>query len=355
MARINLSTMSAQLAKHLREELQAGRWRDLMPGRDALASELAVSPKIVSLALQELEDEGLLLAQGPGRRRKIASSGKFVKRQLRIAIFLPDPHDAKLDFIVDLKYRLEEEGFSPLILASEISRKAGSSKKLARIVSRTHADAWILMSASRDTLEWFSSQPVPSFALFGRRFTLPIAATGPDKDHGMRVATQRLLELGHRRIVMLALSERRLPQPGAGERSFLRELENAGIETSSYNLPHWIENARGLQERVDSMFAVTPPTAIIVDGPPLFLTVLQYITRLGYKIPDDVSLICTDGDPYFDWQYPTIAHMRWDSSSWVSHIIKWAKSISKGRVNIKQHITRCDFIEGGTIGPAKFI
>ncbi len=353
MATLNLSTKSSQLADHLRKELFRGRWRELMPGRDTLASELSASPKIVAMALELLENEGLLRSQGPGRRRIIIKLAQNMNRALRIGILLPDRHDAKLDFIVDLKHRLEEEGLHPFILTNELSRKTGESRKLASITAKSSADAWILMSASHDALEWFTRQAIPTFALFGRRYRLPIAATGPDKDHAMRVATRRLLQLGHRRIVMIAQSERRLPQPGLGERAYLEELEKEGIKTSAYNLPDWKESAKGLQERIESMFSITPPTAIIVDGPPLFLSVQQHIARLGYRIPEDVSLICTDGNPFFDWQYPTIAHLQWDSRPWVKHAVKWAKDISKGKTNLQKHVTKCVFVEGGTIGAVK--
>ena len=48
--------------------------------------------------------------------------------------------------------------------------------RVSRFVRKTKADAWIVCAGSREVLEWFSAQPVPAFALFGRRDGLPIAA-----------------------------------------------------------------------------------------------------------------------------------------------------------------------------------
>jgi DNA-binding transcriptional MocR family regulator len=46
-----------------------------MPGRDELVKALGVSGKTVELALDLLEKEGLLVSQGPGRRRRISLAG----------------------------------------------------------------------------------------------------------------------------------------------------------------------------------------------------------------------------------------------------------------------------------------
>jgi glutamate-ammonia-ligase adenylyltransferase len=45
----------------------------------------------------------------------------------------------------------------------------------------------------------------------------------------MVAATRRLIELGHRRIVMLSRPMRRLPEPGAAEQAFLTEMEVHGL------------------------------------------------------------------------------------------------------------------------------
>jgi DNA-binding LacI/PurR family transcriptional regulator len=60
-------------------------------------------------------------------------------------------------------------------------------------------------------LEWFAAQPEPSFAIFGRRGGLPIAATGPEKATATMAATRELIRLGHRRIVFMVRPRRRLP------------------------------------------------------------------------------------------------------------------------------------------------
>ena len=77
--------------------------------------------------------------------------------------------------------------------------------------------------------------------MFGRRQSLPIAGTGPDKLVSSIAATRQLIALGHRRIVNICRRERRKPTPGEEESAFLAELANHGIAAGDYNLPDWRE------------------------------------------------------------------------------------------------------------------
>ena len=76
-------------------------------------------------------------------------------------------------------------------------------------------------------------------------------------------------------------------------------------------MPDWSDRKDGLLSCLDSLFKVTPPTALIIQEAPVFAAVQQFLANRGLKVPDDVSLICSDPDPNFAWCEPTIAHMTW--------------------------------------------
>ena len=109
----------------------------------------------------------------------------------------------------------------------------------------------------------------------------------------------------------------------------------------------------GFQECLESLFRVTPPTALIIDESPFFLAALQFCARKGLRVPQDVSLICTDDDPHFAWFTPEVAHIRWDRRPVVRRIVRWAANVSRGKTDLRQTLTQAEFVEGGTIGPAK--
>jgi DNA-binding LacI/PurR family transcriptional regulator len=193
---------------------------------------------------------------------------------------------------------------------------------------------------------------VPAFGLFGRIKEVAVASMSPRKAPAFAELVGRLVALGHRRIVMMARSERRLPSPGFLERWFLDLLAGHGIATSTYNLPHWEDTPEGFHRCLDSLFQHTPPTAFILDGPALFFAAQQHLAAAGFVAPRDVSLICTDQSHDFEWCLPTVAHIRWDSAPLIRRVVVWADHISRGKEDRRKTTNNARFVEGGTIGPA---
>lgn len=363
MAGARFFTITEQVAEYLRGEMLRGRWGEMLPGTPRLSEQLGVNHKTVAAALRLLEREGLLVGQGAGRKRRIALPDADAAHPMRVGILVYEPADHLLGYIVELRHALAEAGHDAIVV-SELRRAqveegnpeavTDPAKRVARIsqlVKQTAADAWVVMAGSREVLEWFSAQPTPTMALFGRRRGLPIAGTGPDKPQVIAVATRKLIELGHRRIVLLCRRMRRLPEPGESERAFLGELRAHGIQPGSYHLPDWEESIDGFYGVLESLFRLTPPTAILIDEVPFFAATQQFLARRRIRVPEDVSLICTDPDPSFVWCRPSIAHIRWDSRPVERRIVRWAATVSRGKQDLRQMSTPAEFVPGGTIGP----
>ncbi|MFN4872365.1 MAG: GntR family transcriptional regulator, partial [Akkermansiaceae bacterium] len=240
-----------QIANHLREELMRGRWTGMMPGQFRLAEELGASRNAVEAALRLLEHEGVLVSQGLGRKRLIASTDPKKARPMRIAILDYEPVPVTEGYTVELQYKLMEAGQVAFFTPKTLIELDMNVSRIRRMVEKTEADAWIVCSASREVLTWFAAQPLPAFALFGRRRGLPIAAAGPDKIPATVAATRALAELGHQRIVMLTRRATRLPKPGVAVQAFLDELKAQGITPGPYNLPDWEENPKALHKRLE--------------------------------------------------------------------------------------------------------
>jgi LacI family transcriptional regulator len=223
--------------------------------------------------------------------------------------------------------------------------------QIERLVARTTADAWIVAAGSREVLEWFAASGLPTMALFGRRRGLPLAGVGPNQPRALAELTDHLVRLGHRRIVLIVRRLRRLPEPGASEQAFLGALTAAGLATGSYNLPDWEETPPGLYRMLESLFKVSPPTAVIVDESPLFAAVHQFVTRRRLLVPEDVSLASTDPSPDFAWHQPAVTHIRWDLRPVIRRIMRWAGNIARGKEDRRQTLIKAEIVEGGTIGP----
>ena len=197
--------------------------------------------------------------------RRILASPVDATGRLRIAVILHERAALNEGYMVELIHLLREEGHAVIITRASLMELGMNVKRIARFVNTTTADAWIVFSGSREVTEWFASQPIPAIALFGRRRGVPIASVGPDKSPAYAAATRRLIELGHHRIVLVARPERRLPVPGAPEHAFLAELAAHGITPGPYHLPEWKDGINGFHARLDPLFRLTAPTALIVD------------------------------------------------------------------------------------------
>lgn len=305
------------------------------------------------LQFRLLVRDGLLTDQGARRPRRIcAAADGLALPSLRIGILLCDAADRRLDYIVEIRHLLLEAGHVPFFAKRSIIDLGMDPEKVAAFVEGSPADAWVVVAGPREVLEWFAAGTRPFFALFGLIRRLPFAGAGPDKSSSYAEVARTLIAHGHRNIVLLARPQRRHPVPGRPERMLLRALADGGIQVSDYHFPYWQNTTEGFQRCLESLFLVTPPTALMVEEPILFGAVQQFLSQRGIRVPHDVSLVCGDPDPTFAWRVPSVAHIRWDSGPWVRRVVNWADHIARGKEDRRRVLSRAEFVIGGTIGLA---
>lgn len=341
-----------QFVEHLRDAILRGELGGTMPGVRYLANLQGVGSNTVIAAVAQLEREGFLLPQGPGKRSRITLPDGAKPRPMRVAILLYEQSDATRSYIVELRHALSEAGHPAHLCSRNLLDMKMDLNRVKRMVAQEEADAWVIFAGTREILTWFAEQPVPAFAYGGRRRSVNIAGASADKLIGQKDMVERLVSLGHRRIVLILREERRRPTPGLFEKTFLERLELHGIPTGPYNLPDWEDSADGLCNCLDRCFEMTPPTAIFIDEMHIFLAAQQHLAQKGILAPRDVSLICGDPDPAFDWCRPSVAHIHWDSRVLVRRILRWANEIALGKDDRRQLAIKTTFVDGGTIGPA---
>jgi DNA-binding transcriptional regulator YhcF (GntR family) len=347
----SFNSVTEQVTQAIREGVEQGRWRDTMPGRNRLAEELGVNHKTVGVALRILDEEGILQCQGPGRERRITSKIRAAPVALRVMVLSYDKNDQKTARLLDLIHRLRTAGHMAEFAPKTLCDLGMDLPRVTRFVGKTKADAWVVVAGTKDVLDWFSTQPVPAFALFGRMMHVKMACAAPTKGEAMMELVDRLVEFGHRRIVLLAHDDRRKPGPGDLERKFLARLETHGIQSSAYNLPDWDDDPDGLRRKLDSLFRHSPPTALIIDDEMIFLSVIQQLARMGIVAPDRVSLACTDPSPTFEWCRPQITHITWNHTVVVNRVVNWTNQLSLGKDDRRMFLTQAELVIGGTIGP----
>ena len=94
------------------------------------------------------------------------------------------------------------------------------------------------------------------------------------------------------------------------------------------------------------------PASLILDEPFLFHAGFHHLVRKGLRVPEDISLICTDPDPTFAWCRPTVAHINWDYNLVVRRFIRWINNLASGKEDRRQTFTKAEYVRGGTVGLA---
>lgn len=345
-----LST-SEQLAEYLRRQIEQGILRGAMPGVQQLVKSLGVNSVAVGQAVQQLESEGLILYQGDRKVRRIVETARKRAASLRFGMLHYEALTASRLDVLSIRQELMNSGHDVIACTKNMAEMGMRVDRIAPLIRSIDVDAWIISSGSREILEWFAQQEKPAFALHGRLMGVNMAGMAIRKTPVISTVIEKLSGLGHRRIVLLTRSERRVPQPGFFERSFINDLERHGIQTGVYNIPDWEDTPEGLEQIINSLFRSTPPTAILVGDSTLFHATQLQLASKGVVAPKDVSLFCNDFEESFRWVRPEISHIWWDHRPFVRRIANWAKNVAQGKEDTKKSFIKAHLREGGTIGP----
>jgi LacI family transcriptional regulator, galactose operon repressor len=246
-----------------------------------------VSPAMrtrVLAAVEELGYEPDLLAQSL-RRRETLTIG-FVVGDISNPVLA--------ETVKGAEGRLREEGYSVLLSNSEGDARLDA--EYVRVFSQRRVDGLMLSLASETepaTLEALYEIETPC-VLLDREVDGLQGASVVLADHraGMRAAVGHLLDLGHRRIGLIAGPEMRPTRErtaGAHEAYAQRGIEDElAVVPGTFNAEH------GEQASDALLSGPEPPTALVAGGNQLLIGVLRTLLRRDLRFPTDVSLLTCD-------------------------------------------------------------
>jgi DNA-binding LacI/PurR family transcriptional regulator len=348
-----------QIADHLRQGFLNGHWCGQLPGVRSLVRELGVSKDTVEAALRLLETEGSLQSGGPGRRKQIVALRDWREedKALRVGVVLSEPlqqinlHSRQM--MLEVIRRIENAGHTCFTAERSMSELGYKLPRIARMLESAKADAWVAYSAPRPVLEWFVARSLPVMAVGGGFAGLPVASTAAQINEAIRDSVRALDRLGHRRIVAISPDSWRIPLPSQTGRAYLAALEECGHSPTSYHLPAWDQTPEGLEKLLESLFLLTPPTALIFANPAPYVAALEFFGRKGIQVPRDVSVISMTTGPMFSFMSRHPAHFKWPLDEHVRRVNRWVKCLAKGETDFAQATFSATFEPGETIAEAK--
>lgn len=347
-----------QTVEHLREGFRTGHWCGKLPGLRVLARELNVSKDTMELALRQLERDGSLKSGGQGKRRDVVIPRENARRRrvLRVGVLLssdlehinPNSHHLLLKLI-----RHIENAGHVCFFAEKCMRNLGNNlARITRMVEGAKADAWVIYSAPGEVIRWFARRSTPALLMGGAPNGLPLASSKTSLSDALHAAVRALTRHGHRRIVAVSPESWRVPEFNKSAREFQSAMEENGHQFSTYNLPNWGCTPDGLENLLNSLFRVTPPTALLFVEPASCAGALGFLGRKGLLIPRDISILSMTTSPVFDLLPQRLAHFEWPIDSHVQRAARWVERIAMGKVENLETTFSAIFHPEETIGPA---
>lgn len=303
-------SLVAQTATFLRTRIDGGQWRDWLPSERSLCGLLQVSRNTLRAALARLRQEGRIKAEHGAGNRILTQPGAATKRPVArdVALLTPEPLERlrpmQTLWINDMRALLSERGLRLRVFHGAPYYAPNPSPSLQKLIARNPHGCWILMLATEAMQRWFSRNEVPCIVA-GSTFpglSLPFR----DLDHRAtcRHAAGVLLGLGHRRLAMLMVKSRRAGDLES-EAGFMDGVKKSRHPDADAVVICHDDTVAGVAHAMRRMMKLSPaPTALLVIHPHHYLAVTSRLARSGVRVPEDISIVSRDDDPFLAYLSP---------------------------------------------------
>jgi DNA-binding LacI/PurR family transcriptional regulator len=269
-----------------------------------IAQKAGVSPSTVSRAIsghprisKETTDKIKSIMEELGYHPNVMAKSLVSRTTNTIGIVLPRPAEELFqnlffpEVIRGIVTQATRSSYDLMITTGSTERE--ELEAVTRLVKGRRVDGIVLLhSRKQDQVVTFLREEHFPFVLVGRSEDYPdIVSVDNDNVQASYDATRHLISQGHKRIGFvsgppnLTVSRDRLE-------GYRQAMAESGLETR----PEWIVEGEFLQEsgfRAMSFFMSLPerPSAIVVIDDVVAFGILRGLTELGYKVPDDLSIV----------------------------------------------------------------
>ena len=339
-------------------EIGAGRWEGSLPSIRTLSDLMQVSRQTIINALLLLEEAGYVKAAKQNKPREInqrkinslskSKSNSKTETKLtsyKVCIVSWRPLNGLTLSDTDLCNRMQKaiiaRGYDyEHLVYSDLTSSKGA-KALRSFIIQNPANVYIVMGAHPACSKVLKEMGVPVVFLGGEEAPNCYPRVSFSLKHSCTSLLEHLISVGHQRIsVMLPEVLNRNNQANTRTENYIREIfEQHGLSFSNFNCPRWGKTREDYQDAIEKLFAVTPPTAIIMGDCSHVPRVVSYLMRNGLRYPDDVSLAVMDySSDLFDYM-PAISHIRHSLPSLASLAMSQVKQLLTSQKPVKQELT----------------
>jgi DNA-binding LacI/PurR family transcriptional regulator len=258
------------------------------------------------LVRQEVRDRVVATAKalgyrGPSLKGRLLRAGKInaigVAAAEPLSYFFNDPFARLL--MTGMSEACDASG-AGLALVSAINEE-----RLAWNIDTALVDGLILLciESGARLIRLAHERRLPFVALELGHTDPSISAVGIDNYAASCLAAQHIAELGHRRVAILSLHDRREDMDAADYadsrdrlRGYLETLAAYGVDAASVPVFPALNNVGRVREAMAEAFAdPTPPTAILAMSDRMAIAAIDWLAERAIRVPEEVSVVGFDG------------------------------------------------------------
>lgn len=218
----------------------------------------------------------------------------MLRRSGTVGAIFPTVDNAIFAKAIDaLQRRLAESGFQLLIATSDYDPDIEARQAVNLVTRGVDALALCGSAQSPELLQFLRQRGLPCVHMMSLDGPADILCVGFDNAGAMAQAARHLVDLGHRRIAVLAGVTRSNDRAAARVEGARRALKEAGLApVKIVEKPYAIADARaGFRELMELR---NPPTAVLCGNDVLAFGALFEAQAQGVAVPQDVSIIGFD-------------------------------------------------------------
>jgi len=199
------------------------------------------------------------------------------------------------------------EGFDVTLFTAQWQSAAISAPPLGD--GRTNGILAIAPTLHSDIIEGVNSLGMPIVAISADP-DAPVANVDVDNFAGSHLATNHLIELGHRHIAYLS-GDDDLASYAPRRDGFLSAMKSAHLEVR----PDWVVNSRffgplPFEQARELMGSPDRPSAFVAGNDTIAIAVMEAARMQGLRVPEDFSVVGFDDVPVAQFLHPALTTIR---------------------------------------------
>lgn len=357
-ASISYQSLPTQVAARIAHDIDNGTWVVSLPNERALAETLQVSRKTIRKSIAQLQRDGVIKTIHRRGHRIVTQAALTARPTVSMGLLTPESLDQMPShtalWVDELRALLFEQGIRLSAFSSRRFFSRGSAAALPHLVAQNPQTCWIMTHSNGAMQRWFLDHRVPCIIAGSCHRGVPLPNVDLDYFAVCRHAVGAMLRQGHRRIAFLVQQSQRGGDLES-EAGFLDGAQRAAkMEVQPVIVRHdgSVENAWRMLARLFN--SATPPTALLIAKPALYLTTVTFLADRGLRVGEHVSLISRDHDSFLSYLRPSPAGYSVSPKTYAKRLFSLVIAYSRNQpiANANQRIEPI-YVPGQSLAPAE--